>query len=77
MGTVTSAADNATPKVVNNGTVNDAVLDFQLVRGPQGVKGDKGDAGVNGNTLTEVVGKGGTPPTAGTFTKGQLCVVLK
>ena len=77
VGTVTSAADNATPKVVNNGTVNDAVLDFQLVRGPQGVKGDKGDAGVNGNTLTEVVGKGGTPPTAGTFTKGQLCVVLK
>jgi len=76
VGTVTAAV-GTTPTVVNSGTPEAAVLDFALVQGVKGDKGDKGDSGINGNTLTEVVGKGGVPPTTGTFTKGQLCVILK
>ena len=45
IGSVTSGA---APAVTNSGTETDAVLDFVLQQGPQGLQGPKGDTGEQG-----------------------------
>jgi hypothetical protein len=49
VGTVTTGAPGSSATIVNVGTPNAAILDFEIPRGDQGAQGDKGDKGDQGD----------------------------
>lgn len=84
IGTVTTGLSNSSATVTNSGTNSNAILDFSIPRGPQGLpgnngadstvpgpKGEKGDLG-DASTVPGPQGQSGTPGNAATVSVGSV-----
>lgn len=82
VGTVTELSSDSKPTVTNSGTATDAVLNFGIPQGKQGIqgeqgiqgpKGDKGDTGATGKTGSQgLPGKNGVDGKSATITVGKV-----
>ena len=61
---VGSVSTGETASVINSGTDSDAILDFVLPRGEQGLRGEQGEKGEKGDSATIEVGSVSAGETA-------------
>jgi hypothetical protein len=70
VGTTTTGAPGTNALVVNSGTTVDAILDFTIPRGDQGVQGNPGPTGADGKSVLNGTGA----PSNGTGNNGDFYI---